>query len=177
MRKLTFEETKGTRCIPADELKNMKRNPIIVVCENIRSLYNVGSIFRTLDGIRAEKLYLCGYTGCPPRKEIDRVSLGAEESVPWEYERDALKVIERLKKEGFQVIALEHTDSSMNFMKYDYRFPVAIVLGNEDIGISNETIKMCDSAVEIPMFGVKQSLNVATACGIIGYELVRHLNV
>lgn len=175
MRKLTFEEINKTRCVSLDELKNQKRNPIRMVCENVRSLYNVGSIFRTLDGIRAEKLYLCGYTGHPPRKEIDKVSLGAVESVPWEYEKDTIKIIQRLKNEGITVVALEHTNTSVDFQEFEYSFPLAVVLGNEYEGITDEVVAQCDCAVEIPMYGVKQSLNVATACGVIGYELLRRL--
>ena len=176
MRKLAFEEINKTRCVSVDEVGKLERNPVIIICENIRSLYNVGSIFRTLDGIRAERLYLCGYTGYPPRKEIDKVSLGAVDSVPWEYEKDTLKVIERLKKDGIPVIALEHTDTSVNFQEFEYSFPLSVVLGNEYEGISDEVVAHCDSAVEIPMYGVKQSLNVAVACGVIGYELLRRLN-
>lgn len=176
MRKLTFEEINSTRCVSLDEVKNLKRNPIIMICENIRSLFNVGSIFRTLDGIRAEKLYLCGYTGYPPRKEIDKVSLGAVESVPWEYEKDILRVIENLKSNKIPVIALEHTDTSVDYLEFDYTFPCAVVLGNEYEGISDEVVAACDYSVEIPMRGIKQSLNVATACGVIGYELLRRLN-
>ena len=177
MKKLTFEKINRTRCLSLDELKKLNRNPITVVCENIRSLYNVGSIFRTMDGIRGEKLYLCGYTGHPPRKEIDKVALGAVESVPWEYERDTIKVINRLKAEGIKIIALEHTDTSVDFQKFQYIFPLAIVLGNEYDGISDEIVKHCDYSVEIPMHGIKQSLNVATAFGIIAYEVLRQLNL
>jgi len=177
MKKLTFDKINKTRCLTLKELKKLNRNPITVVCENIRSLYNVGSIFRTMDGIRGEKLYLCGYTGHPPRKEIDKVALGAVESVPWEYERDTFKVINRLKGEGVKIIALEHTDISLDFQKFQYKFPLAVVLGNEYDGISDEIVKHCDYSVEIPMHGIKQSLNVATAFGVIAYEVLRQLNL
>jgi len=177
MKKLTFDKINKTRCLTLKELKKLNRNPITVVCENIRSLYNVGSIFRTMDGIRGEKLYLCGYTGHPPRKEIDKVALGAVESVPWEYERDTFKVINRLKGEGVKIIALEHTDISLDFQKFQYKFPLAVVLGNEYDGISDGVVKHCDYSVEIPMHGIKQSLNVATAFGVIAYEVLRQLNL
>ncbi len=173
MKKLSFEEINKTRCLTLDELKKLKRNPITVVCENIRSLFNVGSIFRTMDGIRGEKLYLCGYTGCPPRKEIDKVALGAVESVQWEHKWDTVKVIEELKSKGIKVVALEQTDSSVDFQKFQYEFPLAVVLGNEYDGISDEVVKHCDFSVEIPMYGVKQSLNVATSFGIVGYEILK----
>ena len=173
MKKLSFEEINKTRCLSSEELKKVKRNPITAVCENIRSLYNVGSIFRTVDGIRGEKLYLCGFTGRPPRKEIDRVALGSVESVPWEYERDTIKVINYLKGNGLTIIAVEHTDSSVDFQRFKYTFPLAIVLGNEIKGISDEVLSHCDYSVEIPMYGFKQSLNVATACGVVAYEILR----
>ena len=172
MRKLTFEEI-NERQQSAAELKKQSRNPILVVCESIRSLYNVGSIFRTSDGLRVEKIYLCGFTGYPPRKEIDKVALGAADSVPWEYNENVTEVIKKLRMNGVQVVALEHTEGSSNFQEFKYSFPTAVVLGHEYDGLSQDALDVCHSAVEIPMYGIKQSLNVATAFGIIGYELLR----
>lgn len=172
MLKLSFEEI-NKRTYSLIDLETLPRHPIYVVCENIRSLYNVGSIFRTADGIRARKLYLCGYTGYPPRKEIDKVALGAVESVPWEYHQDITKVLRNLKDERIQVVALEHTDTSIDFQTFQYSFPMAIVVGHEYDGLTQEALNYCRDAVEIPMYGIKQSLNVATAFGVIGYEIVR----
>ena len=156
-----------------EELQTLPRHPVTIICENIRSLNNVGSIFRTADGIRVAKLILCGYTGCPPRKEIDKVALGAVESVPWEYRASAIEAVADLRAADVQVVALEHTDSSESYHAFPWRFPVAIVIGNECEGISPEVVAACDAAVEIPMYGIKQSLNVSTAVGVVGYEVMR----
>ncbi len=148
------------------------RFPVEVVAENIRSLYNVGSIFRTSDGALIEKLWLTGYTGYPPRKEIDKTALGAVESVPWERSEDSGEVLQKMKSQGKQIISLEHTDRSVPYNQFDYDFPLCIVLGNEVDGISSDTVSVSDYAIEIPMHGLKQSLNVAVAYGIIIYHII-----
>lgn len=176
MLKLSFEAI-NKRTYSLIDLETLPRHPIYVVCENIRSLYNVGSIFRTADGIRAQRLYLCGYTGYPPRKEIDKVALGAAESVPWEYHEDVTKVLWNLREEKIHVVALEHTDNSINFQTFKFSFPMAIVLGHEYDGLTQEALNCCHDAVEIPMYGIKQSLNVATAFGVIGYEILRQFTL
>lgn len=149
------------------------RLPIYVIVENVRSLFNVGAIFRTADGVRAAGVYLTGFTGCPPRKEIRRVALGAETSVPWVYERDPLVAVASLKNRGVQVVALEQTDGSADFRIFPYRLPVAVVVGHEVEGVRPETLAACDAAVQIPMLGEKASLNVSVASGIMLYELLR----
>ncbi|MBN2158111.1 MAG: RNA methyltransferase [Spirochaetes bacterium] len=171
MRKLTHRELKSAR--PSlDELKRTARTPVSVVCENIRSLYNVGSIFRTSDGAGIEKLYLCGYTGHPPRPEISKTALDSSESVPWEYIPNQFEAVRMLRKRGYRIIALEHTSESMPYAEADYAFPACLVLGNEVSGITDELLHLCDMAVDIPMRGVKQSLNVSVAYGIVVYHLV-----
>ena len=176
IKKLDFDEVKS-RTLSNSELKNKNRNPVYFICENVRSLYNVGSIFRTCDALRAKKIFLTGFTGFPPRKEISKVALGAEESVPWEQNNDTGEIITKLKEDGIKVIALEHTNKSKYFQEYDFQFPVAIVLGHEYEGIKQETLELCDDSVEIDMHGIKQSLNVATSVGVIGYELLRQLKL
>ena len=141
------------------------RHPIYVVVENVRSLFNVGAIFRTADGVHAARIYLTGFTGCPPRKEIRRVALGAEASVPWTYTRCTLDAIETLKAQGVQTLALEQTSHSIDFRAFSYRLPVAVVLGHEVEGVRPETVAACDGAVYIPMLGHKTSLNVSVAGG------------
>ena len=170
-RKLPYEEIKTARPT-MEELAGYSRFPVSVFAENIRSLYNVGSIFRTCDGALAEKLWLCGYTGFPPRKEIDKTALGSVETVPWEQSTDSLAVLRGLKGQGVQLVALEHTDSGIKYNEAPYEFPLCIMLGNEVDGLSEEAVEMCDMAVEIPMYGLKQSLNVSVACGIILYHIV-----
>ena len=149
-----------------------ERNPIYVVADNVRSLFNVGAIFRTADGVNAAGVYLTGFTGRPPRKEISRVALGAETSVPWRYRRDPIFVIEILRRRGVQVLALERGGHSVEFREVDYAFPLAIVVGHEVEGVRTETIAACTGAVHIPMLGSKTSLNVSVATGIILYHVL-----
>ena len=156
-----------------EELKTQKPFPIVVIAENIRSLYNVGSIFRTSDGAYIEKLYLCGYTGYPPRKEIDKTALGSVESVNWEYCQNPQDVVAKLKEKNYTVIALEHTDASKAYTEITYDFPVCIIIGNEVEGVSKELLQTVDQAIEIPMYGLKQSLNVAVAYGVVVYHIVQ----
>ena len=173
MRKLRHEEITRT---PHGEIGTKPRHPLVIVVDNVRSLYNVGSIFRSCDGALVEKLYLCGFTPFPPRKEISKTALSAEETVPWEYVYDIGEALRRLKAEGWRIAALEHTTESVScFDLSPDLFPLAVVVGNEIVGISEEALALCDLAVEIPMFGAKQSLNVAVATGVICFECVRAL--
>lgn len=151
--------------------------PIYVILENIRSLFNVGSIFRTADGLRAARVILTGYTGRPPRKEIDKASLGSVEAVPWTSYADTKDAIRELRDKGIFIVALEQTEDSVNFQEFRYQFPTAVVLGNEYDGINQDTLELCDACVTIPMLGIKQSLNVGTAFGIIGYEMYRQYSI
>jgi tRNA G18 (ribose-2'-O)-methylase SpoU len=171
IKKIPHHELKSAR--PSlEELKARQRYQVSVLCEDIRSLYNVGSIFRTSDGAGIEKLYLCGYTGYPPRSEIDKTALGSVDGVPWEYLPNQFEVIYRLKKRGYRIVALEHTSASIPYDEARYEFPTCLVLGNEVKGISEELISRCDMAVEVPMYGLKQSLNVTVAYGILVYHVV-----
>lgn len=176
MRKLSHEEIKSERK-DLDNIDQHTRNPIYVLCDNIRSIFNVGSIFRTSDGAFIEKIYLTGYTPYPPRKEIAKVALGATESVPWEYYKDPLEVVSILKKQGVKIAVLEITDSKnhyWNVTKND--FPLCLIVGNEISGVSKELIDEADISFEIPMLGMKQSLNVSVAYGIAVYEMMRKIN-
>ncbi len=176
MRKLSHSEIEINRK-KIEEIKNYKRNPIYVLCDNIRSIFNVGAIFRTSDGAFIEKLYLTGYTPYPPRKEIEKVALGSTESVPWEYCKDPLEAVMKLKSENIRIAVLEITDKTnliWNINRSD--FPVCLVLGNEISGVSKEIIDLADTSFEIPMLGIKQSLNVSVAYGVAVYEMVRKLN-
>ena len=149
------------------------RHPIYVIVENVRSLFNVGAIFRTADGVGAAGIYLTGFTGRPPRKEIRRVALGAEMSVPWVYVRDPLEAIASLRERGVQVVALEQTGRSVDYRSFPYRLPVAVVVGHEVEGVRSEVLDACDGVVHIPMLGRKTSLNVSVAGGVMLYELLR----
>ncbi|MDB5035738.1 MAG: methyltransferase [Chlorobi bacterium] len=173
MRKLIHAEIVEQRISGEDALA-ATRHPVAAVLEDIRSLYNVGSCFRTADAMLLRKLMLTGYTPAPPRKEISKTALGATESVPWEHIRDPLEGVLKLRDEGYRIYALEITDGSMRLDSIEpLPFPVAFVAGNEIAGVGAGTLAHCDGAIEIPMYGVKHSLNVAVAFGIAAWELVR----
>ncbi len=173
MKKLTHEEL-GAKRISLEQTKLVKRNPIYVICDNIRSIYNVGSVFRTSDAALIEKLYLTGYTPHPPRQEIEKVALGATDAVPWEYIKNPADAINELRKNGVKIAALEIAESSRNYTDINTNdFPLCLILGNELTGVSNELIEMSDFSVEIPQFGFKHSMNVSVAYGIAVFEMVR----
>ena len=171
MKKLTHAEISKSRSTLGN-IHEVKRMPVYVILNSIRSNYNVGSIFRTSDGAMIEKLYLCGYTPYPPKKEIVKTALGATESVKWEYVKDPEEVIKNLKSDGIKVCALELTDKSFPYyeLKKDI-FPLCVVIGNEITGVSQNLLDLCDFSIEIPQYGIKQSLNVAVAYGITIFEL------
>ncbi len=144
----------------------------IVILENIRSLHNVGSIFRTADGAGWDRVYCCGYTGTPPDRRIEKVSLGAEDYIEWEKSKSAAGLCKQLKTDGFEVICLEQTDDAENLFEADISSKkIALVLGNEVDGVSDEVLKIADRHLEIPMFGEKSSLNVSVAAGIALFGL------
>ena len=176
MKKLTHDEIALNRRKP-EEFPALERNPIYAMADNIRSLYNVGSIFRSSDGALLKKLYLTGFTPFPPRKEIDKTALGATSTVPWEYQKDPMDAVAKLKEERVKICVLELTDARRPY--YDLlpqEFPLCLVFGNEITGVSKEVIAAADMAVEIPMYGMKQSLNVAVAYGIVLYDCLRILH-
>lgn len=171
MKKLTHDEISESRS-SLEKIDEVKKVPVYVVLNSIRSNYNVGSIFRTSDGAMIEKLYLCGYTPHPPKKEIVKTALGATESVKWEYVKDPKEVILKLKNEGVKICALELTDKSFPYYKLtNESFPLCVVIGNEISGVSQDLLDLCDYSIEIPQFGIKQSLNVAVAYGVVVFEL------
>jgi tRNA G18 (ribose-2'-O)-methylase SpoU len=132
-------------------------------------------MFRTADGAGVNKIYLTGYTAKPPHPQLDKVSLGAEKSVPWEYHSQAWRLLKQLRKIGYNIVALEQTADSINIFKWQPKFPLAIVMGNEVTGVPKSLLKYCDTAVEIPMLGKKKSLNVSVAAGVILYHVSKKL--
>jgi tRNA G18 (ribose-2'-O)-methylase SpoU len=157
------------------EIKQTEKIPVVAVLENIRSAYNVGSLFRTSDAFLLQSIYLTGYTAIPPHKEIKKTALGAEESVEWHYFTNAIEAVLHLKESGFTVYAVEQVNKSilLNKMKFDPTDKIAVVFGNEVSGIENETLFHCDGCIEIPQFGIKHSLNVASAAAVVLWEIVR----
>lgn len=144
--------------------------------ENVRSLYNVGAIFRTADGAGVNKVFLTGITGRPPQKEIRKVALGAEENVPWEYVKDPIEIIRKLKSENIRIVVLECTETSVLYDEITYDQPLCLVIGNEYHGVSQEVLNEADQVVHIPMRGKKISLNVSVAFGIAAYQIKKSIS-
>lgn len=143
----------------------------VLILPNIRSGHNVGAIFRTADGAGVDKLYLTGYTPCPPHPQVDKVSLGAEKWMPWEYRKQPGKLLKELKQMGYTIVALEQTKHSQDIFSWQPAFPLVLVLGNEKTGVSKSLLKYCDGTIEIPMRGKKNRLNVSVATGIALYHV------
>ncbi|MFD0965100.1 RNA methyltransferase [Pseudofulvibacter geojedonensis] len=170
MRKLKNNEL-GRKNIA--EFKDAKKTPIIVVLDNVRSSNNVGSVFRSSDAFLIEKIYLCGITATPPNKDIQRTALGATDSVEWEYAKDTLVIVEKLKSEGFFVASIEQAENAvmLNNFSPESGQKIAIVLGNEVKGVQQEIVSNSDTCIEIPQLGTKHSLNISVSCGIVLWDL------
>ncbi len=158
-----------------EEFKASVKTPIILVLENIRSAYNVGSVFRTSDAFLVQAIYIIGYSAKPPHKEIKKTALGAEETVSWTYFKTTEEAIAELRQEGFNVYAAEQAEGSykLNAIGFEADEKIAVIFGNEVTGVEQSTIALCDGCLEIPQLGMKHSLNIATAAGVVLWELVR----
>lgn len=158
-----------------EEFKQSDKTPVIVVLENIRSAYNVGSVFRTSDAFLVEAIYIVGYTSQPPHKEIKKTALGAEDTVQWKHFGDTPAAIADLREKGYGVYAVELAEGSfkLNAIGFDKEEKIAVIFGNEKAGVEQSTILLCDGCIEIPQLGMKHSLNIATAAGVVLWELVR----
>lgn len=172
MRKLRMDEL-GRKTVA--EVKGANKLPVIVVLENIRSAYNVGSVFRTADAFLLEGVYLVGYTAFPPHKEIRKTALGAEESVNWKHFKTMAEAIDSIRQLGYTIVAAEQTDTSIPLHKWQEPASagLALIMGNEVTGVEQETLEVCDQVLEIPQLGMKHSLNIATAAGVMLWEIVR----
>lgn len=168
------------------EYKQSRKVPLVCVLDDVRSMYNVGSVFRTADAMRIEEMVLCGITPRPPHPEIHKTALGAEESVDWTYQRDTMQAVSELKQRGYMAFAVEQAKDSILLHKFAdeidsfwgidvLRRGIAIVLGNEVNGVKQEVVDICDACIEIPQFGTKHSLNVSTAAGIVMWEIFKNL--
>jgi len=157
-----------------EEFKQSEKSPVIVVLENIRSAYNIGSVFRTADAFLVEAIYICGYSAKPPHKEIKKTALGAEETVTWKHFKSAGEAIEELRNDGYKIYAIEQVKDSISLEKFESSDnKIAVVFGNEVTGVEQTTIQLCDGSIEIPQLGMKHSLNIATAAGVVLWEMVR----
>lgn len=159
--------------LSVDGFRHSTKVPVVCVLDNIRSMHNVGSVFRTCDAFRVQKLMLCGITACPPHREISRSALGATESVEWEHYEDTKDAIRELSGAGYEIIAIEQTTDSIYLenLTLPEAKPVALVFGNEVQGVSDAVLQLCHRAVEIPQFGTKHSFNVSVTAGIVLYAL------
>lgn len=172
MKKLKLEELNR---VTVDQFKEAEKNPICILLDNVRSLHNVGSAFRTADAFSIEKIYLTGITGVPPHREIQKTALGATESVSWEYIENPASAVQQLKDKGYQIVIVEQTDESIALQKFhpERHEKLCLVFGNEVNGVSDEVIALADVAVEIPQSGTKHSLNIAVCLGIIIWEVTK----
>lgn len=160
-----------------EEFRNQEKLPLVVVLDSVRSMHNVGSVFRTADGFAVEKICLCGITGQPPHREIEKTALGATSSVEWEYEKDITTVIGRLKAEGYRILAVEQASGSVMLNDFEARpgEKYALIFGNEVHGVSDEAMQLIDTCIEIPQFGTKHSFNIVVSAGIVLWDLFAKL--
>ena len=172
MRKLSMEELNR---LSKDQYKDVDKLPVVVVLDNIRSLSNVGSVFRSADAFRIGELFLCGITACPPHREIHKTALGADETVPWRYFTTTAEACEELRSRGYRIFAVEQVEGSVMLQDFKAEPNTAFVLGNEVDGVSDEALPYCDGAVEILQQGTKHSLNVSVCSGIIMWDIFQQL--
>ena len=173
-KKLNADQLRKSNPTPAD-LAVVKRNPIVFVLDEILDTYNVGSMFRLADAVAAEKIYLCGDMEYPPSIKIHRAAIGTQKWIPWEKKDTALEAVKTLKKEGYQIIAVEQSKNSIPYSKLPPKFPVALVLGHETKGVSKEVLKIADKTVELPMEGLNVSFNVWGSAAVVAYKLLELL--
>ena len=174
MRKLLNSELERKTI---DQFKSTEKAPFIIVLDNVRSLSNVGSIFRTADAFLTEAIYLCGITSCPPHREIQKTALGATESVTWKYYATTTEAVNELKKKGYKIIAIEQAEGSTELqnLQIEKNRKYALVFGHEVNGVDQEIVNICDQCVEIPQFGTKHSFNIAISVGIVLWEVNKNL--
>ena len=172
MRKLTVEDMHR---IDVATFKQAQKLPLIMVLDNVRSLHNVGSVLRTADAFRIEAVYMCGITATPPSAEIHKTALGAEDSVAWQYFEDTLQAVEKLKTEGYTMLAVEQVEGSLKLgdFAFEPQKKYALVMGNEVKGVRQDVVDACHQALEIPQYGTKHSMNVSVTAGIVMWEVER----
>ena len=174
MKKLNMEELNR---MSVEEFKQAEKLPLVVVLDNVRSLNNIGSVFRTADAFRLQRICLCGITATPPHRDIHKTALGAEDSVAWQYFDSTSDCVEQLKREGYKVYAVEQVDDSVMLHQFAAPSgnPMAIIFGNEVEGVDEALLPLCEGSIEIPQFGTKHSLNISIAAGILIWEMWRQM--
>ncbi|PRX57769.1 RNA methyltransferase [Flagellimonas meridianipacifica] len=175
MRKLQNSELER---LNVEEFRQAVKMPVIVILDNIRSLNNIGSVFRTADAFLVEKIFLCGITATPPHKDIRKTALGATQSVEWEYRENTLEVVEELKKKGVRTVAIEQAEQATHLQDFNPKKQeqIALIFGNEVKGVSQEVVSACDLVLEIPQFGTKHSLNISVSAGVVVWDVWTKLN-
>ncbi len=175
MRKLKNSELDR---LSVEDFKEVKKTPLIIVLDNIRSLNNIGSVFRTSDAFLIEKIYLCGITATPPHKDIHKTALGSTDTVAWEYVEDTLALVENLKTEGVKVVSVEQAENAtmLNNFTPNKQTTYALVFGNEVKGVAQKVVSVSDMVVEIPQYGTKHSLNISVSCGVVVWDLFSKLS-
>ena len=174
MRKLENSELDR---LSVDGFKAVTKTPLIVILDNIRSLNNIGSVFRTSDAFRIEKIYLCGITATPPHKDIQKTALGSTESVDWDYTESTLELVKKLQSKDIQVLSIEQAENAtmLNNFTPKPNTTYALVFGNEVKGVSQEVVSLSDQVIEIPQYGTKHSLNISVSCGVVLWEVFSKL--
>ena len=175
MKKLSMDELNR---LSTEEFKSAEKTKVVIILDNIRSMHNVGSVFRTSDAFAVEKIILCGITARPPHRDIEKSALGATASVVWEYEQSTLEAVQKLKEKGYQIISIEQTENShtLEDFEFSYHQPYAIIFGNEVDGVQQEVINQSNHCIEIPQFGTKHSFNVSVTAGIVMWQVfISHL--
>ncbi len=171
--KLNSHQIRQSREAEAKKMQSqIKRNPLVLVLDNVLDTYNIGSFFRLADALGAEKIYLCGPVVTPPNIKIHRASIGTWKWVPWQQFESTIDCIKQLKKDGYQIVACEQDKTSVNYLKAKYKKPVALIAGSEVYGVSKDVLKLVDQIVEIPMYGINISLNVLVATSIISFDIL-----
>ena len=171
MQKLSMDQLNR---VDVDTFKNLEKTPLVIVLDNVRSMHNVGSAFRTADAFAIDKIILCGITATPPHREIEKTALGATQSVTWEYEKESIDAVKKLKDDCFEVYAMEQTNNSISVETFEPQADkkYAVVFGNEVHGVDEEIISIADGTLEIPQFGTKHSFNVSVTIGIVLWDLI-----
>jgi 23S rRNA (guanosine2251-2'-O)-methyltransferase len=176
MRKLKLDELNRAT---VEEFKDQRKLPVAVVLDSVRSMHNIGSIFRTSDGFAVEQICLCGITAQPPHREIEKTALGATQSVNWTYHEDAVAAVKQLRAEGYQIIAIEQAENSVMLNEFipNKSTKYALIFGNEVNGVSDEVMQIIDTCIEIPQFGTKHSFNIVVSAGIVLWDFFAKLNL
>lgn len=175
MRKLKNSELDR---LSVEDFKNVKKTPIIIILDNIRSLNNIGSVYRTSDAFLVEKIYLCGITATPPHKDIHKTALGSTDAIDWEYAKNTIELVEKLKAEGVKVISIEQAENAtmLNNFTPEKETTYALVFGNEVKGVAQNVVSASDLVIEIPQFGTKHSLNISVSCGVVVWDVFSKLS-